>query len=164
MKGIFIAAGVLVVLVVAGHTYMQHQMFKDKGRLVAVAFGAPGKDTIQMHVGISDLMTMRDPPKTTPKGAVLWRDWIKEHWELRKAAGEKVVLQRLGTSALMQNAAAAGSPKFCLTAELEKGVDYEFDFIPILDEGKLYRYEFTAPSEPKAPWRMTFAPVDNEEE
>ena len=61
----------------------------------------------------------------------------------------------------MADANAAGAPKFCLTAELKKGADYTFDFIPIVAESKRYRYAFTAPSEPQAPWRLTFAPVEN---
>ena len=162
MRGTFIFLGLFGVVIIGGYTFLQHQMVRDRGRLIAVAFGVPAGDTIQMHVAVSDMMTLRDPPQTTPKGVILWKDWVSEHWVLRDDSGERLDLRRLGMSALMMDSNAAGSPKFCMTATLKQGADYTFDFIPITAKSERYRYAFTAPSEPQDVWRMNFKPVEDD--
>jgi len=162
MRGIIILAVLLGVLVTGGYTFLQHQMMRDQGRLIPVAFGVVGNGTIEMHVAISDTMTLRDPPQVASRGRILWKEWVEGHFVLRDDSDNRVAMRRLGTSALMMNSNAAGSPKFCLAATLKQGADYTLDYIPKSGASKRYRYAFTAPSEPQDVWRLNFEPVEGD--
>ena len=61
----------------------------------------------------------------------------------------------MGTSALLQDR-AAGVPDFAVNAVLVKGKKYSCEFIPVVDEGRRYRWEFTAPTEPKKAEQVMF--------
>jgi len=162
MRGIIILLVLMGVLVTGGYTFLQHQMMRDQGRLIPVAFGVVGNDTIEMHVAISDMMTLRDPPKVATRGRILWKEWIEAHFVLRDDSGNRMAMRRLGTSALMMDNNAAGSQKFCLTATLKQGANYTLDYIPKSGGSSRYRHTFTAPSEPKDVWRLRFEPLEGD--
>ena len=163
MRGIVILAVLLGVLVTGGYTFLHYQMMRDQGRLIPVGFGTAGEDTIEMHLAISDMMTVRDPPQAASRGRVLWKEWVEGHFVLRDDSGNRVAMRRLGTSALMMDSNAAGAPKFCLAATLKQGANYTLDYIPKSVGSNRYRYAFTAPSEPQEVWRARFKLVEDEQ-
>ena len=161
MKGII----ALIVLLGIGFffwsVFLGGETLRDPGRPLAIAFGAPRGDVMQMHLGVSPMIPRADPPGTA-RGRVLWKEWTAEHFQLRDDSGKVVPLRRMVTSGLLLGKKLGGAPEFVLWAELKKGGKYTFDFVPVAAKSKRYRHSFTVPSEPREVGRRTFNPVPDE--
>jgi len=159
MKGIFGLIGFLCLCVFIGSVLLSREVVRDPGRQLAVAYGVPMGDEIQVHLAVPPRVPMIDARDKDPEKVLTWSEWVDLHFQLRHTDGTQVPLRRMGTSALMLDQRAAGAPEFVVWAEVKKGEDYEFDFMPIMAEAKAYRLEFTAPMDEKKVGRPTFALV-----
>jgi len=156
MKGIIGLAVFLVVAFWAMNFFFASVLTADQGRNLAVAYFEPYKGELEIQVGIGPLIPMRDPPRRTPKGIDLWDDWVADHFQLRDAQGNEVQLKRMGTSSLFSGSKGGGDPDFVLVGAIKPETPYTFDHIPVVSEGKTYRYEFTSPADAsdKPGWRI----------
>jgi len=159
MKGIVILIIFLCICAFIGSMLLTREVMRDPGVPLAVAYGMPGDDTIQIHVGVPPLVPVADPLDNNIEDASSWEEWVDLHFQLSDVAGNRIPLTRIGTSGLMLDEKAAGAPEFVLWAEVKKGERYLLDFVPIRAEGKRYRLSFTAPLESKKVGRPAFEPV-----
>ena len=90
MKGIFGLILCLGVLIFVGNWFLTHEMTRDRGHKLAIAFGDEDGDTIQMHLGVPESIPQADPPEFSILSGPLWEDWIKKHFELLDVNGERV--------------------------------------------------------------------------
>lgn len=164
MKCIFGLIATLAILFLMYNLWISGEAMKDRGHLLAVAFGVPQDGNMQMHIGVGPRIAMVDPPEINERNRPMWNKWETDHYQLFDAAGQRIPLARMGTSALMDGQAAAGAPDFVLWAPLKIGAQYHLDFIPIVADGKRYRHEFTVPDEPRKVGRKTFAFVEEDED
>jgi len=162
MKGIFGLVGLLCVGVFVMNVMFHREVTKDQGQQIAIAFGIPNGDRIQVHLGVAPMVPVRDPLDADKEHPLTEMEWLEKHYQLYDSNGESVQLLRMGTSGLMIGEKAAGVPEFVVWAEVKKGEDYTFDFVPILKEGTTYRWKFTAPMEEKKVGRPTFVLVEEE--
>lgn len=149
----------LCLLAFVGSAFLSREAMRDPGRPLPVVFGVPMGNKIQIHLGVPPTVPLVDPPNRDPDDPLSWPEWVEEHFQLRKKDGSVIPLQRMGTSGLLLGEKAAGAPEFALWAEIEQGQEYEFDFIPIMGETKVYRHVFTAPTEQTKVFRENFALV-----
>jgi hypothetical protein len=163
MKGVIIAAVLIGIVVFFSSMMMTGEITKDQGYMLAIAYGVPVGDKIQFHLGVGPSLINIDPPEIGDKKSISWSEWSDQHFTLRDDAGNKIPLQRMGTSSLMMHDKAAGSPDFILWADLKKNADYSCDYIPVARTGKRYRHSFTCPSEPTKTGRYQFDPAPEEE-
>ena len=155
-----IGALVLVGLCGVGFWWLQSKMTEKLGFMVGYAMGDPGEETIQMHVIVSMPMVNTEGRRRTKDGRLTtWEEWIEEHFDLRDDAGRKVPLAREAWSSLISQQQAS-NPEFFMRAELRKGVNYIFDYIPIRDDWFRYRHNFTAPADSQPLVRATFEPAE----
>ncbi len=156
MKGVIGLAVFVCIVFFAWNIFFAKLITADQGKNLAIAYNEPYPDTFEIQVGIGQMVAMRDPPKSTPKGILLWKEWIAAHFELRNDAGTVIPLKRIGTSTLFTGSKGGGDPDFVLVGQVQKEADYEFDYIPVLSAGKTYRYTFKAPTDAKKKrgWRI----------
>lgn len=148
MRAVVILTLLLGTALFFGNRYMATTIFADQGHLLAMAFGGEMGDTIQVHLGVPPRLTMLDPRQENDEGKTeTLMDWIRRHFELWDESNNLVPLQKMGTSGLLIGTKAGGAPELALVAELKKGASYTFEVVPIVSEGKRYRYSFTAPNE-----------------
>jgi hypothetical protein len=164
MKSVMGLAVTLGIVFFAYNLWLSGEVVKDQGHLLAVAFGVPQDGKMQMHIGVGPRIAIVDPPELNERNAPMWDKWEQDHYQLFDASGQRVPLDRMGTSALMDGQAAAGAPDFVLWAPLEIGARYHLDFVPVVAEGKRYRHEFTVPGEPGKVGRRRFEYVEEEAE
>jgi len=156
MKGV---VGLIIFLCICAFfasMLLTREAMSEPGIPLAVAYGMPHDDMIQIHVGIPPLVPVADPLDNNIKDFSSWDEWVDLHFQLFDADGERIPLSRMGTSGLMLDDRIAGAPEFVIWAELKRGEPYHMDFMPVRKEGKLYRLEFTAPLEPKKVGRPAF--------
>lgn len=163
MKGIIGLLGFIAVVAFVGSMALSREAVRDQGRLLAVAFGVPKDDAMQMHLGVPALVPVVDPPEVNARRTPLWNQWIKGHFQLRDELGTGLRLRKKGTSRLMVGETAAGDPSFVVWAELRKGGQYTCDYVPIVGDGKRYRYSFIVPKQPGKVKRRRFHSVTDEE-
>ena len=164
MKGLLVM--LVLALIFAGVViwYTSHQMGDTPDEYIAIAFGDPAQDTIQMDMAVSIAMPRREPPRIDPQtGAVYWDEWVEKHFVLKDSAGVPVRFQRFSLSRLMTDQEVGGSPEFFLKCRLKKDAPYVFVYIPVIGGGEAFRYEFTAPADTvymeRARFRLIEEPV-----
>ncbi len=162
MKGVVIAAVLIGFVLFLGSMFLSGQVTRDPGHMLAIAFGVPTGDAMQFHLAVGPRLPLMDPPELSDKPPD-WTKWAADHFQLRDDAGNQLPLKKMGTSGLMLDDKASGSPEFVLWADVKKGRTYSCDYVPIVREGKRYRYTFTVPSEPAKTGRCQFDIVIDEE-
>lgn len=146
MKQLMIALVVFLVLAAAGYWLLEREWSKDRGPQIGYALGNPTAGDVELHVVVSREMSMIEKPRLTQSGAQQWLDWVKEHFDLRDAAGQQIPLARSGTSIVI-NEHEAFNPEFYVWARVHAGTTYTLDFIPVAGQPKRYRRTFTAAAE-----------------
>ena len=106
--GVLLAIGIAAV---AGFWWTTSKAMSDPGIPVAIAFGNPRNDLMEMHVIIAMGMTAAEGPRRDlMSGRVLWAEWIEEHFYLRDASDQPVTLKyRQGNSLIPDH--MAGVPQ-----------------------------------------------------
>jgi hypothetical protein len=159
MKGLLVMLALAIVFAGVVVWWSSAQLEADPGEYIALAFGNPAEDEIQIDVAVSIAMPRREGPRVDQRsGAVYWQEWVDEHFDLRDDSAAKVRLMRSGSSRLMSDREVAGSPEFYLTGKLRPNAHYTFDYIPILADGLRYRYDFIAPGVATPMERRHFTP------
>ena len=147
MKGLVIFAVVACLFVVAGYYVMGAYLVADSGELIAFACGNPNGEMHQIQIAIPIAFPSREPPRVDMEtGYVHWPEWIDQHYILTTTAGQRVPLVRTNAANLLPDA-KVGTPDSYLVGDVKAGVEYQFDFVPSLAEGKHYRRTFTVGSE-----------------
>ena len=157
MKGL-IVLGLIGVVGVGLIFWMMQKSTGDQGISIAVACGNPGDGTVEINAAM-DMGIMRreglrqavDVPL-----AVLWPEWVEEHFQLCDAAGKSVRLERVGQSLLINVNRMPGAPDFFLTARLRSGETYSFDYKPWRAKTTKYRHTFVAPADKTEMKRWNF--------
>jgi hypothetical protein len=142
MKGLITFAVIAGILVTAGYFVMGAYLAADPGQLIAFACGNPNEDRQEIQVVVPIAFPMREGPKLSENGVLLWEEWIADHWIITSQDGERIELKRRGAGNLCPDA-KIGTPDCFLIGMLKTGTSYTFDFVPSLAEGKRYRREFT---------------------
>lgn len=160
MRGIIGLVIVLCIGVFFGSKFLSEEAFADRGHWLAVAFTVPTGGMIQAQLGVPVSAPLNDPPETNSMGIQLWDQWIADHFMLYDAAGTRIPLMKLGTSAMFQKEVAAGAPDMVLWAEVKQGGEYKFEYRPKSYEPNRYQHTFTAPSEEVKVRRVSFELVE----
>ena len=163
MKAVFGLLGFIAVVAFVGSMALSREVVRDQGRLLPIAFGVSRDGAMQMHLGVPALVPVADPPELNARRTPQWNQWIKEHFQLRDELGTGLRLRKKGTSGLMVGGTAAGDPPFVVWAELTKGGKYTCDYVPIVGDGRRYRYSFVVPREPGKVKRRRFRAMSDEE-
>ncbi len=161
MKGLIVLV-LIGVAVVVGFIWSASRMSADPGRTIALVFGVPDEETIEIHAAVAPGMVAAEGPRMDRNGNVLWDEWIAEHFDLRDEAGDKVPMHRRNFSDLIPANKVVGTPEFYVAAKLRIGGRYTFDYIPLVRVGKRYRHTFTAPEDDTSVKRPNFGPVSEE--
>lgn len=156
MRGVVGLIVVLCVGVFFGSRFLSGEAFKDRGHWLAIAFTVPANGTIQAQLGVPVSAPLNDPPETNSLGIQLWDKWIEDHFMLFESSGQRVPLQKMGTSAMFQKDVAAGAPDMVVWAEVKQGGQYYFEFRPRSYEPQRYRHDFAAPAEEVSVRRVSF--------
>lgn len=149
MKGVVVLAVCLGLAFFCWSMWFSGELVRDQGQWIPVAFGAPSPKTIQMHVAVAPGLPLADPPETDERLRPKWDEWIDKHFQLFAADGQRLALQKIGTSGMFTGEVAAGAPEFALWAALNKGESYRCEYIPNTRKGTRYVYLFVAPEEPE---------------
>lgn len=159
MKQLVIISAVILIVCGIAYAWMQHEWSKDQGHLIGIAAGNPQGDELELHIVVSMAIVHADVLPTGGRGgAILWNQWITDHFELRDSAGKDVTFVRDGHSTLISDQQAF-NPEFFLRARVRGGQTYTFDYIPVKSEGRHYRRVFTIPAEGLPFQRAQFDPV-----
>jgi hypothetical protein len=161
MKQALIGAVIILMVGGVGFWVLHHEWTKDRGQQVGFALGKSQGGQVDLHVIVSRDMTLVEGPALAPSGAIMWLDWVKDHFDLRDDAGQPVPMLRAGTSTLI-NEREAFNPEFYVTAKLRAGTAYTLDYIPHVGQPKRNRHTFTAPAEGQAFQRIYFKTVHPE--
>ena len=131
----------------------------DPGRPVAVAFGKPTDDMIQIHTVVTMGMHNAKPPDFAfyETKSEAWDAWVNIPLILKDSAGVAVKFSRNHQSSLIQDI-KAGVFEFYLIGTIKQGADYTFDYIPRTADPEHYQYKFVAPTDAKPMKRVTFGP------
>lgn len=160
MKQAMIGAAVILMLAGLGYWLLQREWTKDRGHQIGYALGNPNNGDVELHVVVSRQMTLIQGPRPTPGGgSQSWVDWVKEHFDLRDAAGQQIPMSRCGTSTVI-NEREAFNPEFYVWAHVRAGTTYTLDYIPTFGGSKRYRHTFTVPPEGQKFERIYFETVD----
>lgn len=154
-----VALVVIGGIVCLGGWWIMSEATKDPGVPIAIAFGNPKGQEIELHVVVAMGMTSTERPSTNLRtGAVEWGEWVDEHFDLHAESGDKVPLKFRNGSELIPAHKAGGVPEGYLFGKVRPDTKYTFDYIPKAAESKRYRYVFAAPAEPLSIQRVTFKP------
>lgn len=159
MKGVFGIILVFGVIAFVANALLSREAMRDHGRPLAVAWGAPTEQTLELQIGVGPFVVNNDPPDLREGETRRWENWIKAHYQLREENGPDVPFRKIGTSGLMVGEKVAGVPEFVLCADVKKGTKYVCDFVPIVKEAKRYRWSFTVPNDPPPVGRELFERV-----
>lgn len=159
MKQALIGAAVILAVGFGTYAWLRHEWTKDRGHQVGWAIGKMNKDRGELHVIVTREMTIIEGPRGMLGGAPQWQDWVKDHFELKDAAGQRVQMNRAGTSTVI-NEREAFNPEFYVNAGVRIGTTYTIDYIPVVGQPKRYRHTFTVAPEGKEFERIYFPTVD----
>ena len=97
--------GVVIILMLAGLGFwlLNREWTKDRGPQIGFALGNPIDGELELHVVVSRQMTMIQEPRVSTSGAQQWLDWVKDHFDVRDAAGQRLALNRSSTSIVRSN-------------------------------------------------------------
>jgi hypothetical protein len=147
MKALLVLLGLALIFAGFVTWYSSRKLEQVPDEYLAMAFGEPTNDRIQMDVAVSIGMARRDPPQPDPtKGPINWDQWVTEHFSLRDASGAELSFTRGSMSRLMTDQEVGGSPEFFLSCKLVPNKQYTFIYRPYLTYVETFRYEFTAPA------------------
>ncbi len=159
MKKLLVGMFLFAAAVGVGVIFLENEWHRDRGEQIGIAAGNPSSESLELNVVISRQMVTRDPPAhVAESGAVLWQEWVPAHFELTDQAGQRVSMQRAGTSSII-NPRKAFNPEFYLTARVKPGGTYTLDYIPTVGATQRYRYIFTVPPEKMKYERVYFEPA-----
>jgi hypothetical protein len=158
MKQAVVATGIILVLAALGYWGLHREWTKDRGHQIGYALGNPVNGDVELHVVVSRQMTLTQGPRAVGGGVGSWVDWVKEHFELRDAAGQQIPMNRSGTSTVI-NEREAFNPEFYVWAHVRGGTTYTLDYIPVFGQPKRYRHTFTAAPEGQKFERIYFETV-----
>lgn len=159
MRGKLVAILVMMALVAAGWWAVDRFTSQDSFQ-IALAFGVPQGNEIELHVVASMGMTAREPPRLDRRtGKVLWQEWVDRHFDLRDPSEVSVPFAfRQSTDVIPLNQ-ILGTAEGYLLAKLRKGVQYTLDYYPRVADLKCYRHTFTAPAGDVRVSRILFEPA-----
>ncbi len=159
MRQMLIIGGVILVLCGIGFVWLDHEWHKDHGVVIGMAAGNPQEGELELHIVVSMGMVTADiVPAGGRGGALLWDQWISDHFSLRDAAGKNVTFAREGHSTLISDQKAF-NPEFFLRARVKAGQTYTLDYTPVAGEPRRCRNTFTVPPEGLPFQRAQFDPV-----
>ena len=144
MKGLVIIA----LLCALGAICLWVSMSQEADRTITIplACGNPQDGSVEIQIAVSMVMVHKDPPRSNDAGILLWDRWIAEHFRLCDEGGTLVPLKRHHFANLIPEA-RVGTPDSYLVTTLRTGAEYTLDCVPILAEGKRYRYTFAVPAD-----------------
>lgn len=143
MKGLITLAVLAGLFVTGAYWFIGKYVTSDTGEMIAFACGNPNGEQQEIQIAIPIAFPRREPPRTNPEnGYVFWDEWILEHYAVIASTGERVTLVRQHNANLLPDA-KVGTPDSYLVGNVKTGVEYRFDFMPSLAEGKCYRRVFT---------------------
>jgi hypothetical protein len=149
-----LVGGIVVLLVLVGGWWAAMNVIStDDSYLIYVAFGVPYNDAIEMNTLISPNLPRIEPPRVNPRTRkVEWQMWADNHFDLREASGAKVkvVFRENMERSFIPSGKIIGAPDGYLHAVLTQGIDYTFDYIPIVSEKTSFRHSFTSPTDVKS--------------
>ncbi len=159
MKGMI---GFAVLALAAGFalmTWNANEWSRDHGQWIGLAFDKPGANGVmKMHICVQQGLLMTDPPKVTENGAVLYNEWVDDHFTLTDGQGQDIDIRRIAHSPMISDRQAM-NVEFFLEARLTPGGSYTVDYIPVTTGTQRYRYEFSAPTAAQEFARENFDPV-----
>ncbi|MCG8409168.1 MAG: hypothetical protein MI923_28525 [Phycisphaerales bacterium] len=156
MRGL-VVVGVVIVLGSIVTLLMMKKMNEDPGLPIAVAFGKPSDDGVEVHVVITLGMKNTEYARVDmDTGTEYWDEWVEEHFELTGESGGPVKFSRTNFSELITAQKAGALFEFFIKGKVQGGENYTFDYIPKRAESRRYRYTFTAPTNSKKMKRYTF--------
>lgn len=123
---------------------------------LGVAFGIDDDETIEMHTIVGIRMKAIDPPKLKENLTPDIKGWIRDHFSVTDSQGNSVDLALRDFTSVIPKHKIKGTPDGFLLAKLHKGREYTFEYTPIIAEGKVYSWSFTAPSSPQPLDRPAF--------
>ena len=161
MKALSVLMGVgLIVALIAYSQGGGGGMLTSDTYAMAMAFGNQYDDTIEMQVMIPGGVIKKDPRELKWVNGVqvleTWQEWMPKHFNIYDSTGEIVKWRRYSTSGMIPNKDQRGNIEFFLSWRVTPGESYTLDYQPNRHDPKIYRYEFTAPSEDKKLYRPTF--------
>lgn len=164
MKSVLVVGVILVGIMVGAQMFLLREINRDHGRDVLVAYdGAFDGNKIVMHLSVPVGVVVKDPMIEDEEGNKMTRqEWVDLHYILYDSNGVRLPLQVGGSSALLSKSRASIAAEFFLFADLERGGEYVFDFVPIIGEANTYRYEFTAPTGSRDSYHAKFLPFEED--
>jgi len=159
MRGKLIAVLVMMAMVGVGWWAVNSFTSQDSFQ-IALAFGIPQGNEIELHVVASMGMTAREPPRRDlSTGKVLWQEWVDRHFDLRDASQASIPFAFRQSTDVIPINQLVGTPEGYLLAKVKKGVQYTFDYYPRVGDLKCYRHTFTAPAGDVPVARILFEPA-----
>ena len=159
MARFFIGLVVLVALG-AGIFWGISKMQGDGSRMIALTFGNPSENKVDMHMDLSTTMADRDTiPFSSANGSVNWKKWANAHFVVTDSQGDQVSVMKEMRSDLVSESDHRGLADSFIVCTLEQGEAYTFDYIPVAGKPEKFRYEFTAPTSEFDRDRVKFMPV-----
>jgi hypothetical protein len=161
MKRLVIWSVVIFVACGAGAWWLNSIWSKERGFLLGFAYGQTEFDGFELHVIVAMPMVNIEGPRLDERtAAVLWDEWVEQHFDLRDDADNSLKLVRAGSFSSLIPDEKAGNPEFFLKAEVTPGVTYTLDYKPERAVPKRYRHTFTALTEGQPLQRLYFKTVD----
>ena len=106
-----------------------------------MAYSEEGKDKILVHLAVTMGMYRKDPPRFSPTGRPLVREWVDEHFQIYDDSENRLHIEKWGSDSLIDSSRAAVAPELYLVATLDKGKDYVFEYVPDISKPEKYRRE-----------------------
>ena len=134
----------------------------DNSQQIALMFGNPADDEIELHVELTMSMADKDVDfrYITPEGAVDWKAWANDHYIVTDKAGNQVDFSKRGKSDLLpKKDEMRGYYDSFLIGKVKKGEAYTFKYVPVVGELDAFIYEFTAPTDDGGRSRVIFKPI-----
>lgn len=160
MRGL-VVLGIIGVVGAITSMVLMKKMNEDQGLPIAIAFGNPADNDVEVHVVITMGMKNTEYARVDfDTGTEYWDEWVEEHFELRGDSGDTVSFIRTTHSGLINLQKAGSTFEFFLKGKVQGGENYTFDYIPKRAESRRYRHAFTAPAGEKKMKRYTFKLAD----
>ena len=150
---------VLLIALCAAAYFVFVAMQGDDSKLIAIAFGNPDEQVIDIHIELTMSMVATDTlAYANVNGNTVWEKWAEAHYLIRDASGAQVPLRRAMKSNLTSDAQTRGFNDSFLIGKVKRGTEYTFTYLPVVGEPKQFVYSFTAPMEKLKRQRVSFKP------
>jgi hypothetical protein len=151
---------VLVLILGVSFYFIFAAMQPDDRKQIAIAFGNPDEEMIEMHIEMTMSMAGADSMSyLNVNGNIIWANWAAAHYVIQDSSGQHVALRRTITSNLISEAMTRGYNDSFLVGKVKRGEAYTFDYIPVVGGDEKYHRSFTAPTDTADRLRMHFDPV-----